>query len=103
MDLVKEAQKLRLQKIKSKNKQKLHGWILTGKESEYIKNKIFTTYENNERYVEVTHFTKDMISPFPKNWEYSYVGLIDEYLGYMPDKPNITHITDDYIYNKYIN
>jgi hypothetical protein len=102
MDLVKEAQKLRLQKIKSKNKKKLHGWILTGKEAEYIRNKIFTTYENNERYVEVTHFTKEYISPFPENWEYRYVGLIDEYLGYMPEKPNITHNQDDF-FNKYIN
>jgi hypothetical protein len=103
MDLVKEAQKLRLQKIKAKEKKRLHGWLLTGKESKYIRNKIYTTYDNDDKYIEITQTTTVFDNPYPCNWECKYQGLVNEYLGNMPIKPDIHTIIEEDMTNRYIN
>jgi hypothetical protein len=102
MDLVKEAQRLRLKKIKAKNKKKLHGWLLTGKEAGYVGNKIYSEYYNDDICLEITHVTEKNENPFPCNWEYKYQGLVNECLGNMPIKPDINIIEEDLVH-RYIN
>ena len=89
MDLVKKNQKKRLNKIKEK-KQK-HGWYING----YVNNKIYSKYDTNE-YVEVSFITEEKSDIYIKQ-NIKYVGLVNEYLGNMPQKSIIINK----ILNKY--
>jgi hypothetical protein len=104
MDIVKQYQKNRLNKLKYKNKEKLHGWLLINN-IQHNNNKIYSSYDNNS-YVEVSCVTFDKINPYPDNCNVEYKGIVNEFLGNMPVRNNIIenllnkyHDTD---VNKYI-
>ena len=42
--------------------------------------------------LKVTFITSDKKNPYPDNKNIKYVGEVNEYLGEMTKKPNITHI-----------
>jgi hypothetical protein len=90
MDEVYKAKNNRLNRLKSK-KNSFHGWLITGRDNIYIRNKIFSCFKDNI-YKEVTFITSDKNNPYPDNENIKYIGEVDEYLGEMTQKPNITHI-----------
>tara|TARA_B110001469_G_C9429162_1_gene218256 strand:- start:215 stop:535 length:321 start_codon:yes stop_codon:yes gene_type:complete len=105
MDLVKQAQKKRLNKIKNNSKKELHGWLLVTN-IQRNNNKIYSNYYDNS-YVEVSCVTENKINPYVNALEVEYKGVVNEYLGNMPPKNNIidnllNKIYDDTYPNKYI-
>ena len=90
MDDVYKAKNNRLKRFKNK-KDTFHGWLITGRDNIYMKNKIFSCFKDNI-YKEVTFITSDKKNPYPDNENILYIGEVNEYLGEMTTKPNITHI-----------
>jgi len=84
MDIVKQAQKERLNKIKFKNKKELHGWLLIS-DIQYNNNKIYSNYIDDS-YVEVSCVTEENINPYLSNFDVEYKGVVNECIGNMPQK-----------------
>ena len=80
---IQENRKKRITKLNKKNP--LHGWYVD--DSNFIKH-IYSKYDSNS-YVEVTAVTEDKTNPYPQNIKASYIGLVNEYLGNAPPKPNV--------------
>lgn len=77
----------RKKRIKQLNKKKLHGWKCNTDEH-FFKKLIYSKYDDNS-YVEVTTVTETYENPYPDDFDVTYVGLVNEYLGVAPKTPNI--------------
>jgi hypothetical protein len=78
----------------------LHGWLVVGEhEKMYIRNKIYSSFSDNS-YKEISAATLEKINPYPSDWEVDYVGLVDEYLGEMIQRPNVVNILLQKLYDE---
>lgn len=88
----------RKQHIKKKNP--LHGWLVVGEhDKKYIRNKIYSSFSDNS-YKEISAATLKKINPYPLDWDVDYVGLVDEYLGEMIQRPNVVNILLQKLYDE---
>tara|TARA_B110001469_G_C9614289_1_gene305718 strand:- start:891 stop:1199 length:309 start_codon:yes stop_codon:yes gene_type:complete len=94
-----ESKKKRIKNINKKNP--LHGWLVLDESyREYIKNKIYSSFKDNS-YKEISCTTVEYINPYPQDLNVKYVGLVDQYIGEMVQKPNIINNLLQQIYDIY--
>ena len=77
MDLVKEAQQARRNKIKQKNA--LHGWIIED-HNLYIPEMIYSQFSTSN-LVKVSCVTDKKENPYPSHMKVKYIGIVNEYKG----------------------
>lgn len=84
---IQQIQDHRIKRIKELNKKKLHGWKCN-ESNHYFKKFIYRKYDDNS-YVLVTTITDTYVNPYPDDYDVTYVGLVNQYIGRAPKTPNV--------------